>query len=285
MTKVKFNVKGVESGGNRKLMKNALYEVKIVEAPIGQGGKNNEKRIELKTEVIEKGEYLGQRLRTDYINIESEDAAWKFRQFLEGVGLVVDGKETGTLDTDKLVGKVITVRVKGRNDEQYGVQNDIAQYISPDDEEPDDDEPDPEEEEAAEEPDTDEESDDSEEDEDWTEEELSELDDDDLKLYAFGGADEDGDEIEALVDGDASDYETKKKKGKKTVTTLDREKLIAAMIEAQGGDDDEDGDEEPADYDSMELAELRELAKSRGLSTKGAKGILVKRLQKDDEPF
>jgi hypothetical protein len=283
MTKVKFNVKGVESGGNRKLMKNALYEVKIVEAPIGQGGKNNEKRIELKTEVIEKGEYLGQRLRTDYINIESEDAAWKFRQFLEGVGLVVDGKETGTLDTDKLVGKVITVRVKGRNDEQYGVQNDIAQYISPDDEEPDDDEPDPEEEEAAEadEPDTDEESDDSEEDEDWTEEELSELDDDDLKLYAFGGADEDGDEIEALVDGDASDYETKKKKG----TTLDREKLIAAMIEAQGGDDDEDGDEEPADYDSMELAELRELAKSRGLSTKGAKGILVKRLQKDDEPF
>lgn len=122
-------------------------------------------------------------------------------------------------------------------------------------------------------------SDEEDEDELWTEEELAELDDDDLLEQAG--------EFEL----DADDYQKSKKVKGKVRKTLDRDGLIAAILEAQGGDDeesedgeDEDEDETP-DYAAMDLPALKALCKERSLDTKGTKKLLIKRLEKDDEPF
>jgi hypothetical protein len=68
--------------------------------------------------------------------------------------------------------------------------------------------------------------------------------------------------------------------------------LRAKIAEATGatGDEEEEEEEEETeseapDYNAMSVGDLRTMARERGLSDKGGKDVLVKRLKKDDEPF
>jgi hypothetical protein len=126
----------------------------------------------------------------------------------------------------------------------------------------------------------------------WTEEELTELDDDDLKAVLSGDPEDEDDEGLGL---DPDDYSKTVKKGTKRIKKFDRDAAIAAILAAQGAEDEEaeeeeeeeEAEEEEADapdYDSMELDELKALAKERSLKTQGTKKILVARLKKADEP-
>lgn len=348
MAKVKFNVKGVESGGgDRPLPKPGVYRCKITSCVVGQPT-GKDKRIEV-VYTITDGDHKNFPIY-DYINLESEAAAWKLRQFLEAVGLVSEKKESGDFDPEELVGTALSVKTKVQPEtEQYAASvkatllmpldgdadDDDAEDLSDDDGDDDNEDVDysamdlDELKEAAEEAeldvaeiikgkkkkaekeaalrealeendasddddddaddadDSDDDDGDEDDDETYTEEELEELDDDDLVDVAFGYEDEDGDEIEGVLDEEEkSEYVKTKGKGKAKKVTVDREALIARILEAQEGDeDDDDGDDETPDYESMDLKALKKLAKERDISDKGSKKVIIARLLKDDQPF
>lgn len=293
MAKIKFNVKGVESGGGqRKLVKPGVYDCKITSCVDATPTNGKDRRLEVVSTITQKGDFEGVPLRTDYINLVSEAAAWKLRQFLEGVGIVKDGKESGDFDPAKLVNKPVRIRVKSRMDEEYGAQNEVGTYLPVEDEEDLEEGEDLTEEES----DADEAVEGEGEGEDselWNEEELTELDDDDLIAVAAGDPDDEEDEG---FDIDLDDFTKIVGKGKKAKTKLDRDGLIAAILEAQGGEEEEgeeeggeeseeeEGEDGP-DYDSMTDEDLRAACKERGLVAKGKRDVLIKRLRKDDEPF
>jgi hypothetical protein len=303
MAKIKYNVKGVESKGDKPLPKPGVYRCKVVSC-VDATPSGKDRRLEVVYEITH-GENKGFKLY-DYINLVSEEAAWKLRQFLEACGVVKDGKkEAGSFDPDDLVGTGLSIRTRIQPaDDRFSASAKPATLMpldedadSEDDEDLEDEDGDGEDadddeesedgdEEESDDDDSDEEDEDEDDDSTYSEEELNELDDDDLVDVAWGYTDDDDDEIEGILDDDEKDqYVTVKKvKGKKK-TTVDRDALIARILEAQEGDEDEDGDDETVDYSAMDLDELKELAKTRKLSTKGSKKVIIARLEKDDAPF
>jgi hypothetical protein len=300
MAKIKYNVKGVESKGDKPLPKPGVYRCKVISC-VDATPDGKDRRLEVVYEITH-GENKGFKLY-DYINLVSEEAAWKLRQFLEACGIVKDGKkEAGSFDPDDLVGTGLSIRTRIQPANDNFAASAKPATLMPLDADGDEDEEDLDEDGEGgedtdddtesedggeEESDDDDDDDDSDDDETYSEEELNELDDDDLVDVAWGYTDEDDDEIEGILDEDEKDqYVTVKKvKGKKK-TTVDRDALIARILEAQEeGDDDDDDDDDTVDYSAMDLEELKALAKERTLSTKGSKKVIIARLEKDDAPF
>lgn len=294
MATIKYNVKGVDIKGDRPVPKPGVYRCKVISCADAKPD-NKDRRLEVQYEIVEKGDYKGVILY-DYINLESEAAEWKLAQFINAMGL----PESGKLDPDKLVGTALSVRTSvDPGNDQYAPSarprtlmpldgdDDEATEEADDDESSDDDNADEDDADNDEESDDDSDDDDDEDEETWSKDELEELDDADLTDVAFGYTDEEDDEIEGVLDEDDKDeyVKTKKAKGKKPKTVVDREALITAILETQEGDEDDDEDDDTPDYDSMEVKELRALAKERKLDSKGSKKVLIARLQKDDEPF
>lgn len=192
-------------------------------------------------------------------------AQWK--EFLMALGL----KTKGVLDTDKIVGTSIQVKLKSDTDQDGDYRPRVGKMMALADakDEAPEDEPEPDE------PDEDEEEDDGEDEID-----LSELDRTGLKKLIKD------EELEIKVTKKMSD-----------------EDIREAIAEAMGGDEDEEEDEEeeeddsgpepPEDededdgYESMSIADLKAELKERELQTTGAKKILIARLRKDDgsDPF
>lgn len=104
MAKIKYNVKGVDRGGNFEQPQPGLYEMEIKEANHrANDGKND---VELVLEVTKANDkYSGSRVWT-YVNL-GESSQWKLAEFTDALGL----PETGTLDTDKLKGKKLKVKI------------------------------------------------------------------------------------------------------------------------------------------------------------------------------
>ena len=109
MAKIKYNVKGVDRGGTFEQPKPGLYEMEIMEAnPRLDGGKND---IELVLEVTKNNDsFAGSRVWS-YVAL-GESSQWKLAELTDALGL----PEDGTLDTDKLVGKKMKVKI---NSDQY----------------------------------------------------------------------------------------------------------------------------------------------------------------------
>jgi hypothetical protein len=110
MARVKYDVRGVEAG-QRKVPSPNVYQAKITSADITKP-EGKDERIELVVEVINDSDFNGAKLY-EYVNLESDSAAWKLRELLEAAGVVGERKssESGTLDTDKdLVGKIIGIK-------------------------------------------------------------------------------------------------------------------------------------------------------------------------------
>lgn len=324
--KVKYNVKGVDPGGDRTLPKAAVHRCKVIACVVGEPS-GKDKRLEVQYQIMD-DEPKGSKgyILYDYINLVREDLNWKLAQFIKAMGL----PESGAFDAEDVVGTGLNIRVKIRPETEEFAAKAVPGLLLPLDGEDEDDEDLSEDEDAdddAEEVDGEAE----EEEEPYTQEELEELSSADLKavaeelevevparltskskpklieeiLEAQGGSeeededesdedmyeeddlnemDEDGlKEVLEEFELDADEYTTKKKVGKRTKTVFDTEAAVAAILEAQG--EDEDGDEEPPDYDAMSLQDLKDMAKERKLDVKGSKKVLITRLKKDDEPF
>jgi hypothetical protein len=268
--KRQYNVKGVESGGGDFVpLKPGLYQMKVVEA-VTEKPDGKDERVHVQLEVV--ADSKGKKVKPqdqgydksaqfgrihDYVNLESEAAAFKLAQYLEATGKVDRDKpktEKGTFDPDKeWPGKIILVRVKA--DSWQGEPTAKAGNILP---LPEDAEP---------------------EDEDG---ELGEEDDDSLESIAFDDEEGYGLDKKGMYTG----------KGKKK--KLNRKKVIAAILEAQEEDDDEDdededGNSEEQDYSEMSLDDLKSEVADRELEVKGkaTKKKLIELLKADDEedPF
>jgi hypothetical protein len=314
VAKVKFNVKGVEKrSGDLDPIPKGVYDAEIESCTVNKP-EGKDERIEV-VYVITGPEQKGRKL-FEYINLESEEGAWRVRQFLEAVGLVTDKKETGSFEPEKLVGTSVKVRVTHQADKRAGHEGEISSRAgavwAPGSDEDEDAE------------DLDEDADEPDDDDDDDEVDLDELDRKELKALikeqeleikvsksmsdqdirdaiaeALGEEDEDepddeddeDDEDDDEVDLDELDRVELKKlikdqelgiSVKKSMSDDDVRKAIAEALSDDDDDEDEDDDEEQ-DYNDLSVEDLRATCKERGLSGKGSKKVLVKRLEKDDE--
>lgn len=327
MAKIKYNVKGVDAGGDRTMPKAGVHRAKVISC-VDAKPSDKDRRLELQYQVQD-DEPKGSKgyVLYDYINIERDDLAWKLAQFVKAMGL----PDSGAFDPEDVVGTALNVRVKIQPEtEQYSAKAAPATLLPLDGEDEEDedlsDDEDADDEEAA---DEEEEG----EDEPYTEEDLAALSNDELKevaeefevtvpqrITAKGkakliasileaqDADEDEDDEDEYTEEDlnemdeagikevleefeldADDYTKTTGKGKKKKSTFDMEAAIEGILEAQDESEDEEADEEPEeetpDYDSMDISDLKALAKERKLDAKGSKKVLIARLKKDDEPF
>lgn len=306
MPTVKFNVKGVEPprGGGEPIPK-GVYACTIDSCVVNKPA-NKDERIEVVYKVKD-GDQKGRQL-WDYLNLESEApfAQSRVREFLEAVGVVTDKKEAGSFDPAKLVGNEVNVRVihqaDTRDDHKGEMQHRVGGVFSLDDEEAEDlDEP---EDEEPEEIDLDE-MDRTELKKHIKENELGirvtqKMSDDDIR-EAIAEASEEPEESEAEepeedeepdedeVDLDELERPALKKLikeqelGIKVTQGMSDDDIRAKIVEALEEDSEEPEEGETPNYESMDLDDLKNTCKERGLKTTGSKKILAARLTKDDE--
>lgn len=301
IARVKYDVRGVE--GSRSLLPAGVYNAKIASADVTKP-EGKDQRIEVVFEIVGDKTHKGSKLY-EYINLESESAAWKLREFLEAAQVVGNGgKESGTLDTEKLVGTVIGVKTFVRPaDDARGFDESarvrrmfVADGVSANGKEEEDldgDDDDAEDEYAAmslaelkaelkerdlstkgkkpaliarlEEDDEEEEEDEDEEDED--------------EEYAWSDiAELSKSELKELIEEQELDIAVKKKTDVDELRVEVAEALDIEVPDDEEGEDDEDED----DYDEWSQADLKTELEERSLSTKGGTKVLVSRLRKDD---
>lgn len=268
MAKIKYNVKGVDAKGDRPLPKPGVYRCKIVSC-VDAKPSGKDRRLEVQYEVTE-GDHKGFKLY-DYINLESEAAAWKLAQFIKACGL----PESGNLDPDELIGTALSVRTRvDAGNEQYAPSAKPATLMPLDGDAEEDEELEEEddEDESEEEEDSDDEEDDDEDDETYSREEL-ESGEYDLEEVAG--------ELEV-------DFPSGKLTAKKKAALIDA--LLAAQDSGDGEEDDDDEeedeeDEEEIDYSAMSAKELKDAlaesdvkisAKVKALKGAKLKAALVK---------
>lgn len=262
MAKIKYNVKGVERGGRDfEQPKPGLYEMEIKEATARlDDGKND---VELVLEVTKNNdEFSGSRVWT-YVNF-GEASQWKLAELTDALGL----PETGTMDTDKLTGKKMKVRITA--DSWNGEYRARAGRFAPLTAEAEDDE------------------DETEADDDETEAEdefvLIERNDVELSTDPDYYDDWSDDDVFDEIDNQGISLGRKKKS---------RANVIAALIalveaEAQAAEEEEEAEEEEGDdYDDTDTWSDKDIAdevKKRGLAVKGKRNrtTFVKALRADD---
>lgn len=256
MTKVKYNVKGVEPGKDFDTpIPVGLYTARISEAEEKTSNKSGNEMIALTLEIAH-GDWEG-RMLWDYI-VLNDASAWKMRQLIDALSM----KDSGTLDLVKITGTMVQVRVKHETDDEYGTRSKVGAIL-----------PMPEGEAASivdEEEEGEAETDDEREDDELTWDDLQEYDREDM---------------ETLIEENELDVTFNKR-------TSD-EKLRDRIAEEYGleADEEEEAEGDEDSYDEMSLEDLKAEAKERGLSPAGTKKVLVKKLEKndaegsDEEPF
>jgi hypothetical protein len=320
VAKIKYNVKGVESGGDMAPVKPGLYKAKIVECTERESRAGNE-MIEVVMEITEKGEFKGRKLWY-YVITDDEAMAFRVREFLEATGIVDPKKpktEQGTFDPEGTVGTEVQVRVRSGKDQDDNPRGEVARMLKLDPDDADDDEDDDgdgEDEADWDAMDLDElrqEVEDYEGDPDevikdakakskakkeaalreWLEENATEDDgedgDDDEGDDDDGATDDDGDGDDEAPYTDWTNDELKEELTNREIELsgkFTKSKAVAALEEddeEEGDEDDEGDDDEGEDYSSWEIQDLKDELKKRKLPTKGKKSVLVSRLEKDDE--
>ncbi len=271
MAKIKYDVSDVEPGVDYDTpIPRGVYRCKIADITVGESKSSGNPMITVEYEVLEKGDWKGRKL-WDYI-VLNDASAWKLRQFTDAVGV----KAKGELDTDKLVGEIVMIKVKHETDDRDPENPVVRARVGnvtglPEDEDVD-------EEDDAEEEETEEEEEEEPDDDDDDDEEEEELESrEDLDEY-------DRDDLEALIEEEELEVE----RTKRTKLTVLRDRVWEALDLGEEGEEKEDEEEAP-EYDDMNITELTAMLKERGLSTKTKmkgnrkKALFVKRLEKDDE--
>ncbi len=277
MARVKYDVRGVESSGGTPLPP-GVYNAKITQADVTKP-EGKDQRIEVILEVINSEEANNGKKLYEYINLESDAAKWKLKEYLEALG---EGTDTGSFDTDDHLNKVIGVKTIVRPADEargfdaraavrrmFAIDESLRNGASAPAEDLDDEPVEQVTEDDAEE---------------LTWEELNGMDRAALKQL---NKDE---EVGIAV--------------KKSMTDDDLRAAIAQFFELpplvveEEAEEDEEEDEEPEaeaeaaeedeaagdedDYDEWSDADLKEELSQRSLSTKGSKKVLIGRLRRDD---
>lgn len=292
MAKIKFDVSKTDpsaASGNFEPPKPGVYRAKIVEVEDTnpknpQTGKPDPKRHMLKVvyEITEKGKFKGSRVWdyiVDYTDPESA-SLWKFDQLLQAFGVASAKKRKGTFDTDDLIGEACKIRVKGDSyNGEYSAKIGAVLGLGDEDDDADDVEEDEDEDLDEDELDDDdvEEGDD---DEDLEDEEEDEEEDEDPEVLTEEYLNGLG--LPALKKIASDDFE---------IDPLPRQKskMVAAILEAQGIDEEEEEEEGEDDYDDWSDADLRSECKDREIkvTAKTPRATMIKKLREDDaeEPF
>lgn len=280
MGAIKFDVrssdpnKAIKGGGDQPPV--GMYKGKVVSV-VDEQPEGKDRRLHCIYEITHTSEGKkadGYVQLHDYITFaESQD--WKMDQFLQAMGVATGTKRTGTFDPDKLKGKKIKIRVKSDSyNGEYqgkagGVWKDDGKASAGAEDEPDDDE-------GEAEAETD--------DQTWAEfgalidsEEADDSAIDEITAAAEEAGLDMGDYEESSWEelGQAIDDNT---------ANDDSEEEESEGDDEDGGDEEgeaEEGEEEP--YDAWSIADLRSECEARELETTGAKSVLVKRLEENDE--
>jgi hypothetical protein len=318
VAKVKVDTTGVETAPSA--VKPGLYTVKIKECELRESKAGNP-QIAIIME-ISGGEFDG-RVLFDYIPVDDDSMAWKLASFQDALGI----NRKATIDTDKIVGKKFKVRTVVQKSEEYGEQARVRNMLALNekgqsedlDDDDDDEDVDYEEmslDELKEEieareievsgkatkkklikllEENDEKEEDDSDDEDDGDDEAEADDDDESEDGEEDDDDSDDDEDDEDEDYDEMDLAELKKEVKSRKLEVSgkqtKKKLIAALEEDDEEDDDDDDEEDEQDYEEMDLDELKNECKERGLKATGKKAQIIKRLEKDDaegedgEPF
>lgn len=285
MARVKYDVRGVESSGGTPLPP-GVYNAKITQADVTKP-EGKDQRIEVILEVVNSEKENNGKKLYEYINLESDAAKWKLKEYLEALG---EGGDTGSFDTDDHLNKVIGVKTIVRPADEargFDARAAVRRMFAIDEKlrngasAPAEDLDEPDAEPAAEvEPEADE-------GEELTWEELNGMSRAELKQL---NKDE---QVGIAV--------------KKSHTDDDLRRLIAEFFELpplaadEPEEDEEEDDEEPEaeaeaeteaetddsagdddDYDEWSEADLKEELSQRSLSVKGSKKVLIGRLRRDD---
>lgn len=249
MGKIKYDLRGVEAGGNFETIPRGVYHAKVSEVEETQSKSSGNDMLAI-TLTIARGDYSG-RLLWDYI-VLNEQSEWKLKQFLTAVGTIANGSgEKGAFDPADLVGRTIQVNVKHETDDQFGTRAKVGSMMP-----------------LPEGVTLDEDEDELEDEEEPDEEEDGELTYADLQSY-------DRATLKQVIKENELGIRVTKSKTDDALRDQIAEELELEV--------DEDDEEEEADYDSMSVADLKAAAKERGLSAAGTKKTLVKRLQAADE--
>jgi Protein of unknown function (DUF669)/SAP domain len=244
MTVVKYDLRNVEPGQDFDTpIPVGLYKMKIAKLEEKES-KSGNPMLELELEVPS-GDFKGRKV-WDYI-VLNEGSEWKLRQLVDALGL----KAKGSLDTNKMQGEVLLVRIKHESNEDYeeGAPQAKVKALLP----PKSENGDIEAAEEAEEEETEEES------EDLTWADLAEYDRTTLK--------------ETIRDNELEIKVTK------SMSDDDIREQIAEALELERDEEEEEGN----GYAEMSLADLKAELKSRDLKSSGTKKALIARLEKDDE--
>lgn len=273
MTRLKFDVTGVDPVGDFKVPKPGAYKARIDVVEHKESSQGNP-MLEVQYVIVGDGEFNNSRI-WDYYPMHVQ---WKLARFLTAVGVAggktdSDGKLSGRgakgeFNTDSLVGKVVQIKTRIRPaDEEAGyseraeISNVIALRNGDED--------------VEDELEPDEGEDELEEDEDEDEGDEDEAD------YTY-------DDIQAMTKVQLRDLSKENELGirvtKQSKLAALRDRVCEELgLEPEGGEDEDDEIEEVEDYSEAPIADLRNECKERGLSTKGTKAALVRRLEKDDE--
>lgn len=272
MAKIKYDVSDVEPGVDYDTpIPRGVYRCKIADVTVGESKSSGNPMITVEYEVVEKGDWKGRKL-WDYI-VLNDASAWKLRQFTDAVGV----KAKGELDTDKLVGEIVMIKVKHETDDRDPENPVVRARVGnvtglPEDEDLDDADDEPEDDDESEPDDDDDTGDDA----DDEPEELT--DRADLDEY-------DRDDLVALIDEEELEVEHTKR----TKLAVLRDRVWEALDLDGSDDDDDEDDEDVPEYEDMSIADLTAELKERGLSAttklKGGrkKKLFIQRLEKDDE--
>lgn len=303
---IKFDVTGVEAGGDRELPKAGVYACKLTEATRRTGDHDD---LAVVYEITAPKEHKGFPLY-DYVPF-SEAARFRLRQFLEAFGLVTEKKEKGQFDPTKLIGKECQVRIKRRSSEEFGEQVKVASVLPAKD---DDD---------GEDLDDGDNDDDAEDYEEYDDDELKEeLKERSLKLSgrfsrkkAIAALEEsDGEDLDDDDNDDDDDDDAGDEPDFDEMSASDLKEFFEENFEdedfdeivgkgsaktrvkrlrdwlAENYESDEDDDKSEDDYDEWEPDDLKSELKERGLQVSGrfskAKAIAALREDDDeDDPF
>lgn len=112
MAKVKYDYTDVDEsqrGYNGEEPVPGVYPAKVVEVTTGVSKSSNNPMITVVVEIV-KGKYKGWR-GWNYL-VQTDEAAWKTKEFTDAIGLTKPGKKKGSWDTDDALGKKCQVKTK-----------------------------------------------------------------------------------------------------------------------------------------------------------------------------
>jgi len=271
LAKIKYDLSGVEDVQDGQHAPVGIYRAKVrsVDGPKQSSGGNP--MLEVVFDLTH--DATGKKLKEQYMPVwyypilehDHPFVKARLKEFLTAFGL----KPKGTLDTDKIVGQTVQLKLKSDTDQDGEYRPKISKVMGlPESSEEPEEEPDEEPEEEEEDEGVD----------------LDALNRSELKKFIKD------EELEIKVTKSMSDEDIREAIAEAMGEESEEEEPEDDEPEEEEGEESEgegEAEEEDDGYDDMSVADLKAELKERELQTGGARKVLIARLRKDDqeEPF